>query len=212
MPLVDTKDYVIIPRRRARRALGAAMLGLAAFITLHPLWLTWMARILIVDDPPQRADAIVVLGGGNGERDATAARLYAEGYAPVIITTGDAIPLPGLPDATWARLSAAELARRGVPESSVIPIEGAASTCDDARLALAALPSGARRVIIVTDPFHTRRAEWLFQKGAPGVDVVTVAANPSWFNPAAWWTKDRGIIVVGQEYVKFAITLLKGCD
>ncbi len=212
MPLVESNDYILIPKRRARRALGGLILSLAVIITLHPLWLTFMAQILIVSDPPHPADAIVVLGGGSGERDATAARLYAEGYAPVVITTGDQIPLPGLPDVTWATLSAVELQRRGVPESSIIQINGSTSTCEDARLAMAALPSGANRVIIVTDPFHTRRAEWLFQKGAPGVDVVTVPAELSWFDPSAWWTEDRGIIVVGQEYVKFAITLLKGCD
>ncbi|MBM4423841.1 MAG: YdcF family protein [Chloroflexi bacterium] len=211
MPLVQSSDFILIPKRKARRALGGVLLGLAAIITLHPLWLPLIARALIVDEPLQKADAIVVLGGGNGERDATAARLWAEGWAPIIITTGDKIPLPGLPDATWATLSLAELLRLGVPESAIIAIDGSSSTCDDARLAVAQLPSGAKRVIIVTDPFHTRRAEWLFQKGAAEADVITAAANPSWFDPDRWWTEDRGIIVVGQEYVKLGINLLKGC-
>jgi hypothetical protein len=43
------------------------------------------------------------------------------------------------------------------------------------------------------------------------VEVITVAASPSWFDPAQWWQDDRGIIVVGQEYVKFAVTLVNGC-
>jgi hypothetical protein len=41
--------------------------------------------------------------------------------------------------------------------------------------------------------------------------VVTVAASPSWFAAEQWWMDERGIIVVGQEYVKFGLTLLRGC-
>ncbi len=205
-------DYILIPKRQARRAAGGLLLGLALLTTLHPLWLPWVAWALIIDEPPQPADAIVVLGGGAGERDLMAARLYAAGFAPLIITTGDEIPLPGLPDATWAGLSAIELRQHGVPETHIVQIHNSQSTCDDARLTLAALPRGARRVILVTDPFHTRRATWLFQRGAPDLQVAPVAAELDWFQPDGWWTDERSIIVVAQEYVKFAVTLVKGCQ
>lgn len=209
---VDSSKYWLIPKRRVQRALGGMMLGLALAAALHPAWLPLVAQILIVDDPLQQADAIVVLGGGTGDREVTAARLYAEGYAPVVITTGSTLPLPGMAEVTWAELSARELTRHGVPQESIIQSDDGSSTCGDAQSALAALPSGAKRVIIVTDPFHTRRAKWSFERGASGVRVIAVAANPSWFDPSAWWTDERGLIVVEQEYVKFAVTLLKGCD
>lgn len=208
----DLTDFILIPKRRVQRAVGGLILGLALTAALHPAWLPLVAHILIVDDPPQEADAIVVLGGGTGDREVTAARLYADGYAPIVITTGSTIPLPGMATATWADLSARELVRHGVPDSSILRVAEGLSTCGDARSASAALPSGANRVIIVTDPFHTRRAEWLFVRGAPGLDVIAVPADPSWFDPDSWWTDERGIIVVWQEYVKFALTMLKGCD
>lgn len=211
MTTVDLNNYIVIPKRAARRALGAFLLGSAVVLTLHRLWLPLAAEALIVDDPPRPADAIVVLGGGSGDREITGARLYAEGYAPLVIATGEKIPLPGLPSVTFAELSAAELERRGVPADKIIQLPDSTTTCDDARLSLRALPSGVRRVIVVTDPYHTRRAAWLFKLGAGSVEVITVAANPSWFNAAVWWTEERGIIVVGQEYVKFAMTLARLC-
>ena len=132
--------YILIPKRQARRAAASLLLGLALTITLHPLWLPLVAYALIVDQPPQKADAIVVLGGGSGDREATGARLYAEGYAPLVITTGSKFSLPGLSQVTFAQLSALELMRRGVPASAIVQLSETQSTCDDARLALAALP------------------------------------------------------------------------
>ena len=212
MPLIDSADYFLIPRRKARRAVGAFLLTLAVWLSLHPILLPPLAQVLIVDEAPQKAAAIVVLGGGSGDRERTGARLYTEGWADTVITTGGALPLPGLPKATWASLSASELQRLGVPAQNIIQLPTTTSTCEDALLAVAQLPVGAKRVIIVTDPFHTRRAEWLFTRGAGSLEVIMVAANPSWFDPEIWWTEERGLIVVEQEYVKFVVNFLKGCQ
>ena len=77
MPLVESSNYILIPKRLARRTAIGLALGTAGLLLSHPVWLTWLGRLLIVDEAPQPAAAIVVLGGGNGERDATAARLWA---------------------------------------------------------------------------------------------------------------------------------------
>jgi uncharacterized SAM-binding protein YcdF (DUF218 family) len=132
-----------------------------------------------------------------------------------MITTGGEIVLPGLTGVTSAGLSADELESLGVPASAIVKLADSKTTCEDARLALAslaALPDESKRIIVVTDPFHTRRARWLFNRAAPELEVIPVAANPSWFDPDHWWATDIGIIVVAQEYVKFAVTLAQGCD
>jgi uncharacterized SAM-binding protein YcdF (DUF218 family) len=209
--MIEASQYILISKRRLGRAVGFVLIVLLLALILHRLWLPALAQVFIVDETPVMADAIVILGGGSGDRDATGARLYAEGYAPLVVTTGGSIPLPGLPEATWASLSAAELARRGVPADRIIQVPNSTTTCEDAQFTIAALPPNITRVILVTDPFHTRRAEWVFQRELGAVEVVTVAASPSWFEADRWWTDERGIIVVGQEYVKFALTLLRGC-
>ncbi|MEK7276117.1 MAG: hypothetical protein AAB427_02095, partial [Chloroflexota bacterium] len=65
MTPVNLNDYILIPKRRLRQTLGGALVILALAITLCPLWLPWGAQVLIVNEPPQAADAIVVLGGGS---------------------------------------------------------------------------------------------------------------------------------------------------
>ena len=207
----NLNDYLLIPKRALRRTIAGLMLALALTLTFYPAYLPLVAQALIVDEPLQKAEAIVVLGGGAGDREATGARLFAEGYAPLIMTTGGEIVLPGLPGVTSAGLSADELESLGVPASAIVQLTQSKTTCDDARLALSALPGEKKRVIVVTDPFHTRRAQWLFNRAAPELEVITVAANPSWFDPDQWWATDIGIIVVAQEYIKFAVTLAQGC-
>lgn len=212
MPSVDTSQYFVISKRKARRALALALLVLAILLALHPLLLPPLAQVLVVDEPPQKVDAIVVLGGGSGEREILGAKLYAQGLADLVFTTGGSIPLPGMQDQTWAGLSAAALQKLGVPANKIIQVPESTSTCEDAQFTYVRLPAGAKRVMIVTDPYHTRRAKWLFGLGAPGLRVVTVADSLPWFSPQTWWQNEQSLIVVEQEYVKFMVNLVKGCE
>jgi uncharacterized SAM-binding protein YcdF (DUF218 family) len=120
-------------------------------------------------------DAIVVLGApltASGrlsaildERAAAAVALWRAGGAPRVVVTGGATRA-----ATRAEADAlAEaLAAAGVPD--VLVEREARSTADNARLTAALLgPLGARSVWLVTQPFHARRAAWLFRKA--GLDA-----------------------------------------
>src|SRR5689334_25139598 len=62
------------------------LLVILAYAFRAPLF-TGFANLWIVDDPPAKADAVVVLGGGLEYRPAAAAKLYREGYAPKILIT-----------------------------------------------------------------------------------------------------------------------------
>src|ERR1039458_2085853 len=79
---------VPLVRKWPRRLLGLSVLCLLCsvlcFAFRSPL-LTGLANAWIVNEPLERADAIVVLGGGLEIRPFEAARLYHEGLAPKVL-------------------------------------------------------------------------------------------------------------------------------
>ena len=85
---------------------------------------------------------------------------------------------------------------------------GATSTFDEAEDALAyAKRAKWKRIILVTDEFHTRRAHLAFKKVFQASDVeVQVAGAPNEvFAIDDWWKSDRGILAFFGETIKFPI-------
>lgn len=202
----------------ARGRLGCQAYLIAGFLLAfllaasHRLWLPLAARALIVDQPPEPADAILVLGGGDGSRCLRALQLYSVGWAPVIITTGEAPHIPG-ESRTRAEISADYLVEQGVPREAILLINEATSTRDEATMSLQlAQERGYRTLLVVTDSVHTRRASLAFRHvyRKSGVRAVFVAAYPEWLDVRSWWTEERSVLVVLEEYVKLAFYLLKG--
>jgi uncharacterized SAM-binding protein YcdF (DUF218 family) len=78
------------------------------------------------------------------------------------------------------------------------------STMEEAKaLRLYAIASQARSVIIVTNPFHSRRVRRIFDKilgGAAQVQVSTI--NYPKFGPDNWWESEEGVIAFNNEWVK----------
>jgi uncharacterized SAM-binding protein YcdF (DUF218 family) len=212
MPLIESNDYFLIPKRKTQKTLGAILIVIAVIVTLQQVWLPWLGYALVTNDPLQQADAIIVLGGGNGDRERTGARLYKEGYAPLVVTTGEPLKIPSIDDTPFAKFSADYLKKLGVPETAILQLPQSTSTCDDARLTLASLPSGIKRIIVVSDPFHTRRSQLIFNgRFKNQVEVIMTAASPSWFDPSRWWMRENGMIAVGSEYLKLISTATRGC-
>lgn len=215
--MITPPGYWLISKTRARRilvvaALTVVALGLFAYLT-HALWLTALADYLIASDQPRPADAIIVLGGGTGDRERTGARLFREGYAPEMLTTGHSLDLVGL-DLTFAELSAGELEKQGVPADRIYLLKTSDSTCDDARLSRQLLAAqNARAVLIVSDPFHLRRAKMIFEReyAGSGIAVIPVAASPSWFRSQGWWTRGKDARVVVEEYIKLGYYTFDSC-
>jgi len=114
-------------------------------------------------------DAIVVLGASLGPRDAmtpilaervaAAAALFAAGAAPQVITTGG---VTGRARRAEAEVLRDELVAAGVPRDAITVEDRAQTTADNARFTAALVAPGAR-VWLVTQPFHAKRAEYLFR-------------------------------------------------
>lgn len=174
------------------------------------------ARFFTVDNAMPGADAILVLGGNNLTRVPKALELHQAGFAPrVLLTTVKpakqelAHLLPG------PREQAERIARHLSIETEfeMLPSGkgGATSTFDEAYDLLAfSRQENFRRVIIVTDGFHTRRALLAFSKvrGNSPITIEAAAAENDIFNEDNWWRSDMGIGTYVVEPVKYLVYLV----
>ncbi|HEX6748607.1 MAG TPA: ElyC/SanA/YdcF family protein [Longimicrobium sp.] len=209
-------------RRRRGRKLLVAFATLA--VLLGGMWLlrapilTGVARFLTVHDRLQRADAIFVFGGDPDVRPFAAAALYRRGWAPRVLVpgmeTGRLAAMGMVP--TQTELFTGVLHREGVPDSAVavLPMPGGtASTTDDVAVLRAWLRrTGARRVIVVTTDYHTRRARRALRRGLKGIDVeVMMYGTPArGYDETNWWRTEAGMVAYFNEYLKFARYIVAG--
>jgi uncharacterized SAM-binding protein YcdF (DUF218 family) len=119
-------------------------------------------------DQAQPADVIIVLGGGEEgtiRRTRHAAALYAQGYAPYVLCTGNIVTGEPFSEAERCAITARD---HGVPAEAIIEERISRSTEENAIQAAALMRArGWRTAVLVSDDFHLWRATWVFeQKGA----------------------------------------------
>ncbi len=159
------------------------------------IWLPPFYAFTVVGEAPQRADVIVILGGDVGGRAETAARLWQEGYAPIIIFSGTTKSL---------RLGTFWLDHLGVPRDVRRLIENAEATWDEAEKVYALLQAeGAHSALIVTDNTHTRRARAVYRALQPNPPLVLTFVSVDRYDltEMAWYDHDT-FLAVGMEYLK----------
>jgi uncharacterized SAM-binding protein YcdF (DUF218 family) len=179
----------------ARHSLKSKLLVVAAGVTFvvltHSLWMGWMGTLLVRADEPFRADVVVALAGDPyGHRILKAAELVKNGFAPKVLVSG---PL-GFYDLHESDLAIPFIVRRGYPAQWFIPVpHDAHSTDEEAHAFLPELEKlHARRVIVVTSDYHTRRAYRILQADWPGIEMRMVAAPDEFFTARGWWHTREG--------------------
>lgn len=193
---------------------------LAVAIVLWPFAAWVAARGLVARAEVERADALVVLSGSAAykERAAEAARLYAEGRAPVVLLSDDGVQ-GGWSQAEqrnprFVELAAAELARGGVPAESVRVLGGRPTNTHDEAAAVRAYAAekGLRSLLVVTSAYHSRRALWTWRRVFEGSGVrVGLEPAEGARTPGAWswWLSAAGWRQVAGEYVKMSYYVLR---
>jgi uncharacterized SAM-binding protein YcdF (DUF218 family) len=185
---------VILALTPLRRFFALLLLfpGLAlVFIASTPVVMP-AVRGLVRKDPLQKADAIYVLGSGiflNGElpngsqmRMLHGFELLGQGYAPRLVICRLAPPAPSALSEVQRQLKALRLA---FPVTETTPC---GNTHDEA-VAIAAMAKheGWKKVILVTQPAHTRRAVATFRKAG-----VRVISSPCIEGSYDFWTLESG--------------------
>ena len=175
----------------------------------------YAGRYLIVDQPLQKADAIVVLAGSEVDRWLEAADLYREGLAPVILMSpgyvdplGDELRARGIRLPRAIDLHKDALMQLGVPAAGIeiMPL-GYDNTADEAAgVRLIAQPRGWKRLIIVTSKYHTRRARFAFERELRGtaIEVQVRGSRYDRSQPVGWWRHRADLRFVISELQKLA--------
>jgi uncharacterized SAM-binding protein YcdF (DUF218 family) len=192
-------------RRRTVEIVATFLLVYVLLFETPAVWL--LASALQVVDPPRRADAIVVFAGGVGEsgqagggyqeRLERAVDLYRAGYAPrIIISSGFVFAFKEAEVMRELALS------QDVPPAALLLETQAANTRENVVFTHDILAAHHwRSILLVSSPYHMRRALLTWRKAAPEIAVMAAPVTRSQF-----YAHDRGASLaqirgIAQEYV-----------
>ena len=210
-----------MPLKPSKKILALVLLvlcGLGTYLA-RPLYLPALAEFLIRNDPLEKADAIIVLGGDDpaGSRVSEAVSLLHQGWADVLVVSGGPIAW-GINAADVMRKQAEEL---GIPLDKIIAVPSseltgrvllADSTLSEARVLLSECDNRKyKTVIVVTSNFHTRRAKRIFGRvfRDSGIRVLIHPSADVSFNLDHWWTRRADARMWFLEMQKLAFSYLE---
>lgn len=179
-----------------RRLLVALAVFLAVLLGYYVFNVIQVWRAARADDA-RPSDAIVVLGAAQYDgtpSPAFAARLdhaldlYREGIAPLVVVTGGRQPGDRF---TEAGTGADYLVARGVPDSAILRETTSRNSWESLQASARFLfPRGVKRVVLVSDPFHSLRIRLTAEE--IGFDAVTSPTETSPIRGAAEWRRFLG--------------------
>jgi uncharacterized SAM-binding protein YcdF (DUF218 family) len=200
-----------------QRTIGAVAALAVVYVLVFQTPLVWMmAEPLKVQEPPRAAEAIVVFAGGVGEsgragggyqeRVKQAVDLYHQGWAPrVVFSSGFVFAF----HETEVMRSLA--VSNGVPADAIILEAQAANTYDNVVFSNRIVEQhGWRRILVVSSPYHMRRALLTWHRVAPGLEVIPAPVPVSQF-----YAHERGASLeqmrgIAQEYAAIALYWWRG--
>jgi uncharacterized SAM-binding protein YcdF (DUF218 family) len=163
------------------------------YVARHPI-LRFAGDFWIVDETPQVSDVIVILSDDNygADRAARAAQLFKSGMAPRVLASGRLLrPYAGI-----AELMERDLKALGVPANAIVPVTHRATNTREEAIAdaQAIAAHGWKKVLLVTSNYHTRRANYIFERALPaGTELRVVSAPDSEYDPNNWWQTRNGL-------------------
>jgi uncharacterized SAM-binding protein YcdF (DUF218 family) len=209
--------FARIYRLARRRSLQTIVAVVAMFFVLFytpAVW--WAASPLYLSAPPRPVDAIVVFGGGVGEsgeagggyqeRVVAAVDLYRAGYARAIVFSS------GFRFAMREAEVMRDLAiANGVPAEAITLEDHAANTHENVVFSNAILQKhGWKSLLLVSSPYHMRRAMWAWRAAAPDVTVVPTPVQQSLFYSHSIGASLRQIDGIIKEYLAIALYWYRG--
>lgn len=214
--------------RRFRRPSRTVVVGItfllaAVSATSIPTWrdslLRAMGRILVVADPSENADVIVIAADAGREGILDAADLVHSGVAarvavfsvPLHVADRELIKR-GIPYSDGMSLIVQQLHSLGVTAVEQIPPPAVAGTEDEARqLPQWCIARGFHTIMLVSAPDHSRRVRRALARTTRGLalQVIVRPSRYSDFDPDAWWLTRGGARTELIELEKLALDVLR---
>jgi uncharacterized SAM-binding protein YcdF (DUF218 family) len=194
-----------LPRRprKFRRIVAVALAGLIGLGAIFAA--RRLPTFLICESQPKRADLILILGGDfYGPRVLKGAELAKDGFAPKAAISGP--PYQGRPQGDVA---IDFLVSRGYQrELFTVFANSAQSTIEEAVAVCPELKQRrARRVLLVTSKFHSRRSAIVFSLFCPSVQFISVPADDAHYDPQRWRTDPSSKKIFVDEWTKIIGTM-----
>lgn len=187
------------------------LLFIIATVFIIVVSLLGLAAIYISpQDKLEKADVILAISGGDTpSRALEAVNLYKDGWAPNIIFSGAALDPTSPSNAEVMRDIAKE---NGVPDSAIRIEEEARDTEENAERSKSLLEEFEyKKVILVTSPYHQRRAHLEFKNAvAGGMTIINHSALDDEWSRNTWWQSPRGWWLTFSELVKLPFVVIRG--
>lgn len=182
------ETFISLFRKARNKTIEISLIALFIYAVIFYTPLMWLiAEPLKIAQDPVKADCIVVFAGGVGEsgkpgqgyeeRVQRAADLYRQGFSKHIIFSSGYTYLFKEP-----YIMKALAVSLGVPEGAIILEDKAKNTYENVLFSKELLlKNNWKRVLLVSSPYHMRRASLVFDKVAKEIKVIYVPVDQSLF-------------------------------
>jgi uncharacterized SAM-binding protein YcdF (DUF218 family) len=202
--------YFIFRQKLCLTGILVTLVIVSVFIFLR------MPAFLVLEKDLQPAGAIVILLASTPERELEAADIYHQGYAPMILIVDFSTHSQRLLDSLKLRVPRGRetvisvLGQLDVPAESIHIIPGVVSSTQGEAVAVRNFlqtRTDIDTIILVSSPYHMRRATILFRRELKKLDhdvkVIPRPSSYSNFNTSKRWFRNRNTaILVITEYLK----------
>ena len=177
-------------------------------VVLAAIFIIGVGFFLSPQDELELSDAIVVISGGETkQRVAEGVHLYNEGWAPILIMSGAARDEGVANAVSMKQLAIAQ----GVSADKILIEQEAIDTFENAiKVKEIAEQYKFNKIILVTSPYHQRRADIVFTKIFSGLPLTIInhsAVDSAW-RKNGWWLNGWARQLTFSELQKIIYTFI----
>ena len=178
-----------------------ASISTIVFIVSIGLILFFLPDLLVINNPPTKSDAIIILGGDHdGSRLRHGIELLDQGWASHLALTTK--------QSNWAHVEKKFCPECQLENRTVTYLNTSTDTRTDAQQSLVwSLENGFHKVLVVTSPYHTRRSQFVFDDIYHGSGIEAVVVNSGSYGHLLspgdnWWLSRATVETVWLEFGK----------